>query len=86
MADKKLNERMAGTNNIYLLIEGDKPDAIKDPAVLKAIDELQVYLTTRPNIGKVMSIAEFIKRMNQSMNADKPEFFKIPDKQATIAE
>ncbi len=86
VADKKLNERMAGTNNIYLLIEGDKPDAIKDPAVLKAIDELQVYLTTRPNIGKVMSIAEFIKRMNQSMNADKPEFFKIPDKQETIAE
>ena len=86
VADKKLNERMAGTNNIYLLIEGDKPDAIKDPAVLKAIDELQVYLTTRPNIGKVMSIAEFIKRMNQSMNSDKPEFFKIPDKQETIAE
>ncbi len=86
VADKKLNERMAGTNNIYLLIEGDKPDAIKDPAVLKAIDELQVYLTTRPNIGKVMSIAEFIKRMNQSMNADNPEFFKIPDKQETIAE
>ncbi|MEY3264225.1 MAG: hypothetical protein RL717_1702 [Pseudomonadota bacterium] len=86
VADKKLNERMAGTNNIYLLIEGDKPDAIKDPAVLRAMDELQTYLTTRPHIGKVISIAEFIKRMNQSMNADDPAFFRIPDKQATIAE
>ena len=86
VADNKLNERMAGTNNIYLLIEGDKADAIKDPAVLRAIDELQTYLTTRPHIGKVISIAEFIKRMNQSMNADKPEFFSIPEKQETIAE
>ncbi len=85
-ADAKLNDRMAGTNNIYLLIEGDKTDAIKDPAVLKAMDQLQEFVAKQPNIGKVMSIAEFIKRMNQSMNGDDPAFFKIPDKQETIAE
>jgi uncharacterized protein len=84
--DAKLNERMAGTNNIYVLIEGDKQDAIKDPAVLKAMDELQTFISKQPHIGKVMSIAEFIKRMNQSMNGDDPAFFKIPDKQETIAE
>jgi uncharacterized protein len=85
-ADAKLNERMAGTNNIYLLIEGDKVDAIKDPAVLKAMDQLQEFVAKQPHIGKVISIAEFIKRMNQSMNGDDPAFFKIPDKQETIAE
>ena len=85
-ADAKLNDRMAGTNNIYVMIEGDKPDAIKDPAVLKAMDELQDFITKQPHIGKVMSIAEFIKRMNQSMNGDDPAYFKIPDKQTTIAE
>ena len=85
-SDAKLNQRMAGTNNIYLLIEGDKIDAIKDPAVLKAMDQLQEFVAKQPNIGKVMSIAEFIKRMNQSMNGDDPAFFKIPDKQETIAE
>jgi uncharacterized protein len=85
-ADAKLNQRMAGTNNIYLLIEGDKPDAIKDPAVLKAMDELQTFVSKQPNIGKVMSLAEFIKRMNQSMNGDDPAYFKIPDKKETIAE
>jgi predicted RND superfamily exporter protein/outer membrane lipoprotein-sorting protein len=86
VADRKLNERMAGTNNVYLMIEGDKPDAIKDPAVLRAMDELQTFVSNQPNIGKVISISEFIKRMNQSMNADNPEFFRIPDKQETIAE
>lgn len=84
--DAKLNQRMAGTNSIYILVEGDKPDAIKDPAVLKAMDQLQAFLVTQPHIGKVMSVAEFIKRMNQSMNGDDPAYFKIPDKQATIAE
>ncbi|MEO8007696.1 MAG: MMPL family transporter, partial [Betaproteobacteria bacterium] len=84
--DARLNQRMAGTNSIYILVEGDKPDAIKDPAVLRAMDELQAFLVKQPNIGKVMSLAEFIKRMNQSMNGDDPAYFKIPDKQTTIAE
>lgn len=84
--DRMLNARMAGTNNVYVLIEGDQPDAIKDPAVLKAMDKLQTFISEQPHIGKVMSLAEFIKRMNQSMNNDDPAFFKIPDKQETIAE
>ncbi|MFN0038396.1 MAG: outer membrane lipoprotein-sorting protein [Burkholderiales bacterium] len=84
--DRTLNSRMAGTNNVYVLIEGDKPDAIKDPAVLKAMDKLQAFISEQPHIGKVMSLAEFIKRMNQSMNGDDPAYFKIPDSQATIAE
>jgi outer membrane lipoprotein-sorting protein len=84
--DAKLNQRMAGTNNIYIMIEGDKADAIKDPAVLRAMDELQEFIVKQPHVGKVMSLAEFIKRMNQSMNGDDPAFFKIPDKQTTIAE
>jgi predicted RND superfamily exporter protein len=84
--DVRLNQRMAGTNNIYIMVEGDKPDAIKDPAVLRAMDQLQDFLMKQPHVGKVMSLAEFIKRMNQSMNNNDPAYFKIPDKQATIAE
>ena len=84
--DARLNQRMAGTNNIYIMVEGDKPDAIKDPAVLKAMDQLQEFLLKQPHVGKVMSLAEFIKRMNQALNNDDPAYFKIPDKQATIAE
>ncbi|MEQ1880082.1 MAG: outer membrane lipoprotein-sorting protein [Burkholderiales bacterium] len=84
--DRMLNDRMAGTNNVYVMIEGEKPDDIKDPAVLKAMDRLQTFISEQPHIGKVMSLAEFIKRMNQSMNNNDPAFFKIPDSQATIAE
>lgn len=84
--DRMLNARMAGTNSIYVMLEGDAPDTMKDPAVLKAMDKLQTFISQQPHIGKVMSLAEFIKRMNQSMNADDPKFFTIPDKQTTIAE
>jgi len=84
--DRALNQRMAGTNNIYLMIEGEEQDAIKDPDVLKAMDDLATFVQTQPHVGKVMSMAEFIKRMNQSMNADDPAYYRIPDNRNTIAE
>ena len=85
-ADSRLNDRLAGTNNLYLLLEGGKPDAVKDPAVLRAMDELQAFVASQPHVGKVLSLAEFIKRMHQSMNGDDPAYYRIPDKQETIAE
>lgn len=84
--DARLNERMAGTNNIYITIEGDEQDAIKDPAVLKAMDKLQAFITQQPHVGKVISLAEFIKRMNQAINADDPAYYTIPESKNTVAE
>lgn len=77
--DEVLNQSLGGTNTLYLLIEGKTDDAIKNPQTLQAIDDLQRFLEAQPNVGKTISIADFIKRMNQAMHGDDPNFFKIPE-------
>jgi len=84
--DKELNERLGGTNTLYLLIEGTGDDAIKNPKTLQAMDELQRFLETQPYVGKTVSIADFIKRMNQAMHGDDPVYYKIPDSQELISQ
>jgi uncharacterized protein len=84
--DEVLNSRMAGTNPFYLLIDGKTEDAIKRPEVLKAMEGLQRYIEQRDQVGKTISLADFIKKMNQSMNADKPEFHRIPESQDLVAQ
>ncbi len=84
--DKVLNERLGGTNTLNLLIEGKEVDAIKDPRVLKGIDATQHFAESQPNVGKTISIADFIKRMNQAMNGDDPKFYVIPDSQDLISQ
>ena len=84
--DKVLNERLGGTNTLNLLIEGKDADAIKDPRVLKGIEATQRFAEVQPNVGKTLSIADFIKRMNQAMNADDPKFYVIPDSQELISQ
>ena len=77
--DNFLNEHIGGTNTLALLIEGKNEDAIKDPRVLQAMDDIQRFLEQQPHIGKTVSMADFIKRMNQAMHSDDPVFYKVPD-------
>jgi predicted RND superfamily exporter protein len=84
--DKVLNERLGGTNTLYLLVEGSSDDAIKNPKTLQAMDELQRFLENDPYIGKTISIADFIKRMNQAMHEDDPVYYRIPDSQDLISQ
>ena len=84
--DDKLNERMAGTNTIYVLVDTGVEDGIKDPEVLKSIEKMQSFLTQDEQVGKTVSLADFIKRMNQSMNEDRSEFYSIPESRELIAQ
>ncbi|MGC2456534.1 MAG: outer membrane lipoprotein-sorting protein [Gallionellaceae bacterium] len=84
--DRFLNEHLGGTNTLYLLVEGAGDDAIKNPKTLQAMDELQRFLETQPYVGKTVSIADFIKRMNQAMHGDDPAYNKIPDSQDLISQ
>lgn len=84
--DKALNGNLGGTNTLYLLIEGASDDAIKNPKTLQAMAELQRFLEQQPDVGKTVSLADFIKRMNQAMHGDDPAYFKIPDSQELISQ
>jgi uncharacterized protein len=84
--DDFMNARLAGTNPFYVLVAGDAEDAIKRPEVLRFMDDLQRHLEKYPEVGKTVALTDFIKKMNQSMNADKPEFFKLPESQDLVAQ
>lgn len=84
--DKVLNDRLGGTNTMYLLVEGASDDVIKNPKILRAIGELQRFLENQPYVGKTLSLADFIMRMNQAMHGDDPAFYKIPDSQELISQ
>lgn len=84
--DTELNERMAGTNPFYVLIEGKAEDEMKRPDVLLAMEKLQRHLELSPIVGKTISLVDFIKKMNQSMNGDNPKYFAIPSDRNLIAQ
>ena len=68
-----------------VLIEYPDEDAIKNPQVLKNMDELSDRIgtlsMTKVSTGKprVSSVTKIVKEMNRTLNEDDPEYYAIPD-------
>ncbi len=78
-ADRIMNERLGGTSTAYLVVQGPKEGAIKDPAMLRAIQGLQRELEKDPLAGKTFSVVDYVKRTNRVLHHDDPAFDRIPD-------
>ena len=86
VANKVLNEKFDGTLNLYVIVEGLDPDAIKSPELLRKIDQLQTHMEKMGLVGGSRSIAEYLKRMNRVMNEDQDAFETIPETRELVAQ
>ncbi len=84
--DALLNDKLAGTATLRILVEGQDPDVLQDPAVMKAIDALTGYLEAEPKIGGVTALTGHVKRIHQAMNRGDPAYYSIPDDARTIGQ
>ena len=46
---------------------------------LRTIEDFNEVLRAQPQISSVRSITDIIKRLNQNMNGDNTEFYKLPE-------
>lgn len=67
-----------GISNLEFIVDTGSDGGVKDPAVLRRVDELQTWLENLPETGKALSIIKFYKQINQALNSDDPAFFALP--------
>ena len=72
-SDTFIRENFGGSKLLNLIIKGEKQGDVIRPDVLQAIDSLAEYAEENiPEVGKITSLADVIKRFNQVYNADAP--------------
>ncbi len=77
-----LNEHLGGWAGVSVVAEGD----IKDPKVLKEIDDLEQYLKKNPLVGTTTSIAGVMRKMNVVMHDGDPKYDRIPESRQLVAQ
>lgn len=85
-ADRVMNARLGGTSTAYLVVQGAAEDAMKDPAMLRAIEGLQRELEKDPRVGKTFSVVDYVKRINRVLHSDDPAFDRIPESREEIGQ
>jgi hydrophobe/amphiphile efflux-3 (HAE3) family protein len=80
VSTKLFDKKLGGTTTIDIMFDGD----IKNPDVLKQMQELQEYMDSLPTIGKTLSVVDFLKKMNQAMHRNDPTYYTIPETRELI--
>ncbi|MGC9324767.1 MAG: efflux RND transporter permease subunit [Desulfomonilia bacterium] len=81
----RLDTSLAGIGNIELVLQGET-DMLKNPDILSKIDTLSRKIDELPRIRKVISLADYVKAVNRSLNEDDPQAYRVPDTRELIAQ
>lgn len=77
-----INDYFGGSENLSLYVKGD----IKDPRVLRSMQEVQEYAESLDHVGFSISIADYIAEINKALNDNAPADRKIPDTRNAVAQ
>jgi hydrophobe/amphiphile efflux-3 (HAE3) family protein len=82
-ASEVINSKFGGSQTISVMITGD----IKNPEIMKGIDELTVQLEKQKGVGKVFSISQVVREMSKAIfGKDESGYDKIPETRDAVAQ
>ncbi|AUM13690.1 efflux RND transporter permease subunit [Ketobacter alkanivorans] len=73
-----VNNHITGLGALNYSIPTHQGLTVTDPDYLNLLDRFSQWISQQPNVVHVDSIADIIKRLNQSWNDDNPDFYTLP--------
>lgn len=75
-----------GMMNLDIILDSGEVDGIKEPAFLTQLKEIESWLVERDTLGPVNSLVDYLQEINQSLNGDDPDYFRLPDSKEMTAQ
>jgi len=89
-ATELVNERMRGSATIEALIDTHQENGLHDPELLAAIGEFQRRSLDLEAgavfAGKSISLVDIVKEINQALNENRPEYYRVPEDRLLVAQ
>lgn len=69
-----INNQFQGSDRMYVVFKGHKPDAVKEPAVLENMKAMQNFMAAQPEIGGSLSVADVIPPVRRLLRESNPRY------------
>jgi len=86
IAINQINENFPGTEELYVLVEGEKPLAVENPRFLQVLDSFQRYMERSPIVGRTLSVSDFVPPIARSISGKYPKWEKIPVEKVQVSQ
>jgi uncharacterized protein len=80
-----VDQQLSGIYSFNILLEGP-PDSFNEPDILGRVERLQREMSRLPFVRKVMSVTDYVKRVNQQLSDGSPDAYRLPDTREGIAQ
>ena len=80
-----IDDQLSGIYSFQILLEGPA-ESLADPANLQRMDRLAAELRKIPDVKKVRSAADYVKRVNMELHGGGAEANVVPSDKATVAQ
>jgi predicted RND superfamily exporter protein len=74
-----INRSYPGSDQLFVIVDGEAPDIIKRPEVLHRLNEFQRFMEQSPDVGATVSLADFIIPMNRLLHSGDPKYELVPE-------
>lgn len=81
-----IDSEIRGTLNAEFIIDAGANGGVKEPAFLEKIERFQNFLQSIPEFGRVISILDFLKKMNKVMHEDDETYYRLPETREEAAQ
>lgn len=78
--------KLDGLRGIELVVDAGEAEGIKKPEFLNRLDAYMNWLVKDPDITRVRSAREIIKKMNQTLHQEKEEEYRIPESAEAVGQ
>ncbi len=73
-----VNTTLGGANPVSIVLEAPLNDFFTRPDALAEIEQLQHWLQQQPEVGKVTTLVDHLKLINQTLNEGDPAYYAVP--------
>lgn len=82
---KVIESDLSGTYSLELILSGQEND-FKNPDILRRVDNLANEISGLSHVKKVVTLCDYLKKVNKALHDDRSEFYCIPNDQFLIAQ
>lgn len=86
VATQRLETDVGGALAVEMVIDTGEKGGIKDPAFLRKVDRYADWLRSHEYITSVVSVVDFLKATNRSLDGDKPASYVLPESRDAVAQ
>lgn len=73
----EINAKFPGSDRMFVVYEGDKQNAIKEPSILENMGQFQRFMEAQPEIGGTVSIADVLPSVKKMIREDNPRYAEL---------